>query len=92
MRTIKLCLRGMIITSMLLVRQSGISAVDTGPLSAEGVIPLVVDTTVDFNEAAYQACSKAPEDCSLRGAISKVNADPVQEYTVQCLNMYMNWR
>lgn len=34
----------------------------------------VVDTTTDSNAAAYQACTDAPNDCSLRGAISKANA------------------
>ena len=34
----------------------------------------VVDTTTDSNDAAYQVCSGAAGDCSLRGAISKANA------------------
>jgi hypothetical protein len=36
---------------------------------------ITVDSTVDSNDAAYQACTiENDEDCSLRGAISKSNA------------------
>ncbi len=34
----------------------------------------VVDTTTDSNAAAYQQCTAAADDCSLRGTISKANA------------------
>ena len=35
---------------------------------------ITVDTETDSNEIAYQACTSDPNDCSLRGAISKSNA------------------
>jgi len=37
---------------------------------------ITVDTALDSNDPAYQVCSTEPGDCSLRGAISKANADP----------------
>jgi CSLREA domain-containing protein len=37
--------------------------------------PLVVDTTSDDGSTAFQACTAAPNDCSLRGAITKANVD-----------------
>jgi hypothetical protein len=43
---------------------------------------LVVDTTVDSNDPVYQACTTAANDCSLRGAISKANADTSRAYSV----------
>lgn len=36
---------------------------------------LTVDTVFDSHDPAYQVCSSEPDDCSLRGAISKANAD-----------------
>lgn len=45
-------------------------------------INLNVDTTLDSNAAGYQACTAAPDDCSLRGAISKANANPSTYYRV----------
>jgi len=37
---------------------------------------LIVDTTADSNAPAYQACDdNTDNDCSLRGAISRANAD-----------------
>lgn len=45
-------------------------------------IDLNVDTTLDSNVAGYQACTAAPDDCSLRGAISKANANPSIYYRV----------
>ncbi len=44
---------------------------------------LIVDTTVDDNSPAFQGCTTAPNDCSLRGAISKANADTANTYTVK---------
>ena len=44
---------------------------------------LSVDTTLDSNAIAYQVCSSAPNDCSLRGAISKANADSGNSYVIQ---------
>lgn len=52
----------------------------TGP--AYGALVIAVDTPTDSNQPTYQACTAAPEDCSLRGAISKANADADNEYTV----------
>jgi len=43
---------------------------------------ITVDTTLDTNDPAYQVCSEVQDDCSLRGAISKANADPGTNYTV----------
>lgn len=40
---------------------------------ASGGVTLLVDTTAD--NASLTACTSAPGDCSLRGAISHVNAD-----------------
>ncbi|MBK8066314.1 MAG: Ig-like domain repeat protein [Rhodanobacteraceae bacterium] len=37
--------------------------------------PFTVDTTSDDGSAAFQACTAAPGDCSLRGAITKANLD-----------------
>jgi len=45
---------------------------------------LLVDTTTDSNDAAYQVCADAgANDCSLRGAISKVNASPAGDHSIQ---------
>ncbi len=44
---------------------------------------LVVDTTTDDNTPAFQVCTTAANDCSLRGAISKANADTTNTYTIQ---------
>jgi hypothetical protein len=44
---------------------------------------LVVDRADDTNAAAAQVCDDAlPNDCSLRGAISKANADTTGAYTI----------
>jgi hypothetical protein len=55
---------------------------NTTALAAPSALVVTVDTTTDSNEAAYQACTAAPGDCSLRGAISRANADAANEYTV----------
>jgi hypothetical protein len=44
---------------------------------------LVVDVILDSNDPAYQACTSAANDCSLRGAISRANANPGTEFTIQ---------
>lgn len=44
---------------------------------------IVVDTTVDSNAPGYQACTDAPNDCSLRGAITLANNNLVTVYTIQ---------
>jgi len=38
---------------------------------------------LDSNAPAYQVCSDQPNDCSLRGAISKANTSPEQEYFIE---------
>ncbi|MBK8066311.1 MAG: Ig-like domain repeat protein [Rhodanobacteraceae bacterium] len=43
--------------------------------SPAGLPTLVVDTTSDDGSVAFQACTSAPGDCSLRGAIAKANLD-----------------
>jgi hypothetical protein len=43
---------------------------------------LVVDTLLDSNNIAYQSCTSKPNDCSLRGAISKANLDTGNEYQI----------
>lgn len=45
-------------------------------------VVLMVDTTTDSNSSAYRACTPAPNDCSLRGAISVANANPQVDYTI----------
>jgi hypothetical protein len=49
-----------------------------GPASLQ----LVVDTLLDNNDLAYQACTSNANDCSLRGAISKANAYIHQNYQI----------
>lgn len=48
-------------------------------------LTILVDTTLDSNAVQYQDCTSVPNDCSLRGAISKANADsdPVKTYTIR---------
>jgi hypothetical protein len=55
----------------------------------DGIIPsqasditFVVDTLIDSNDLEYQVCSDSPGDCSLRGAISKANADFTNRYNI----------
>ena len=48
----------------------------------EYITQLQVDTPIDSNDPAYQACTPAPGDCSLRGAISHVNADNSHSYAL----------
>ena len=50
--------------------------------TAMATITVEVDTTLDSNAPAYQACTAAPDDCSLRGAISKANADAANAYII----------
>ena len=45
-------------------------------------ITLHIDTFLDSNDPTYQVCSPAPDDCSLRGAISKANQDLSQSYSL----------
>lgn len=44
---------------------------------------LQVDTIIDSNTLANQVCSHEPNDCSLRGAISKANQFPENEYLIE---------
>ncbi|HSH02190.1 MAG TPA: choice-of-anchor Q domain-containing protein [Anaerolineae bacterium] len=55
----------------------------TPPIEVAGDIVLEVDTTVDSNDIAYQACTAASNDCSLRGAISVANDNDTQQYEIQ---------
>ena len=56
------------------------------PAWAEPGAVLGVDTTTDSNDTAYQACTPAPDDCSLRGAISAAGGNtitlPAGNYTL----------
>jgi hypothetical protein len=54
----------------------------TAAPAAPGAVVVTVDTSVDSNEAAYRTCTAAPDDCSLRGAITRANADPGNQYTI----------
>jgi hypothetical protein len=49
-------------------------ALAISPAHAAPDATFVVDTTTDSNDVAYQACTAAADDCSLRGAITKANA------------------
>lgn len=46
------------------------------------IIALDIDTSLDSNGAAFQVCTSDPADCSLRGAISRANADTTNEYII----------
>ena len=50
----------------------------SAPVSSQ----LEVDTPLDFNDPAHQACTATANDCSLRGAISKANANSSRFYQV----------
>ena len=63
-------------TSVLVTNESAFGSATGGDLTATaaaqvGNAPLVVDTTAD---ASLTACTAAPGDCSLRGAITTANA------------------
>ncbi len=48
------------------------------------LVTLVVDTSHDSNDSGYQACTPAfLGDCSLRGAISRANADPDSIHVIE---------
>ncbi len=58
----------------VLVLNPGMANVISQTLLQPASIILAVDTTVDYNDAAHQACTaSAIADCSLRGAISRAN-------------------
>lgn len=52
------------------------------PIVDAATTTLTVDTTTDTNARAFQACTPAPNDCSLRGAISRSNATAATAYTI----------
>ena len=78
MQSINLIFKVMMISTLALT-----PLVTTGLSKSINNATLEVDTTLDSNVAAYQICSDAPADCTLRGAISKINADPYQSYSIQ---------
>ena len=57
-------------------------AMVTVPVHAADVITVEVDTVLDSDDAAYRACTAAADDCSLRGAISRANADTAHDYVI----------
>ncbi len=72
---------GLIVSSYNMVGAN--SNVDTETQAAIlANITLDVDTTIDSNAGSFQICSGAGSDCSLRGAISKANADTANSYTI----------
>lgn len=54
--------------------------VGVGRVVQAAPVTVIVDRTDDNPNA--QTCSAAPNDCSLRGAIIKANADPANFYTI----------
>ena len=66
-------LAGILLVILLLIPQ--IAQADSATLG--------VDVTLDSNDPVYQACTSAPNDCSLRGAISHANANPATDFTIQ---------
>jgi uncharacterized repeat protein (TIGR01451 family) len=46
------------------------------------IVTIDVDTDIDSNDAGYRACTGTANDCSLRGAISKANADAGNDYVI----------
>ena len=53
-----------------------------GRAALAGELTILVDRTDDTATPAAQACTAAANDCSLRGAIMKANADPTNIYTI----------
>ncbi len=71
--------------SILLLAGLGVQVVraDSGTEPHLPGIQLVVDTPLDSNAAAYQSCLPTiPGDCSLRGAISRANAETGAIFTI----------
>jgi hypothetical protein len=64
------------------VGNSWTSALANVPDAMVAPVTVTVDTTLDSNEPVFRVCSAAANDCSLRGAISKANADSANAYTV----------
>jgi hypothetical protein len=63
--------------------QTNLSAAQNRQATNGNPITLQVDTFIDSNNKDYQVCSPHPNDCSLRGAISKTNSVPTQAYIIQ---------
>ncbi len=68
-----------LISTLLLV----VSGIFPASRASAAAVTLTIDVLTDSNAAALQACTPAPADCSLRGAISKANADAANTYTLQ---------
>ena len=64
---------GLLLGAGLLLRPPSASALP---------VTIVVDRTDDTPAAAARVCSGAANDCSLRGAIMKANADPANTYNI----------
>ncbi len=73
--------QSLLIICLLLGVALGVSAASAAASAA--AVAISVDTTLDSNAAAYQICSSAPNDCSLRGAISRANANTGNAYILQ---------
>ncbi|HFQ92931.1 MAG TPA: hypothetical protein ENK32_02900 [Anaerolineae bacterium] len=70
--------RAFLVAAALLLGLGAAAWLWTLPAAAEPAVPYVplyVDTTIDSNDAAYQQCTAAANDCSLRGALSLANAN-----------------
>ncbi len=52
------------------------------PVASALQLTIVVDRTDDTSAPAARVCSNAANDCSLRGAILKANADPANSYNI----------
>lgn len=72
-------LRLSVIAALLAVSLAALTPV---PVAHAATITVDVDTTTDSNAAAYQQCTAAAGDCTLRGAISKANADTANDYVI----------
>jgi hypothetical protein len=49
-------------------------------------IILHVDTNQAATDEAHRACTPSPDDCSLPGAVTRANLDPLQHYTIMIPN------
>ncbi len=70
--------RAFLLAAALLLGMGAAAGLWTLPAAAEPAVPYVplyVDTLIDSNSAAYQQCTAAANDCSLRGALSLANAN-----------------
>ena len=78
---------------VILIRFPMLAVILTGLVAPNGIFPfsrqykpasqnLFVDTTADSNDPTFQVCSIFPNDCSLRGAISKANNALARSYII----------